>query len=466
MLPIKLENIARIVGAPETGLPDETACGVSIDTRTLEAGEVFFAIEGRRFDGHDYVVEALERGACAAVVKSSWRASEKYDERRLLRVADATRALGAFARHCRKASDAVFIAVTGSNGQTTVKDMIHHLISARMKTAKSPKSFNNFVGVPLTLLGVEPDDRAVVVEIGTNAPGEIAYLASLVLPHIGVLTNVGMTHLAGLKSMAGVAEEKASLLSALPEDGLAVLNSAEPFFEVFRTMPRESVVWWGLEGEADYRATEIEQHGETVTYYLNGQERIELGCPGRHNVANSLAAIAVARRVGVGLEEIRGALRTFRLPQMRLQREDAAGVCIINDAYNANPHSVGAAISVLDGTPCEGRKILVLGEMAELGEQSRESHRSIGKVVRASGVDMLVAVGGDACFIHESAAGGKLKSHYCEGNAEALAKLRTFVEPGDAVLFKASREVRLEELIDSLRQHLIGRRTDALCPFA
>ncbi len=466
MIPMKLENIARIVGAPEVGLIDETVCGVSIDTRTLEAGEVFFAIEGRCFDGHDYVVEALERGACAAVVKSGWHVSGKYDERRLLHVSDTTRALGALAHHCRNASDATFVAVTGSNGKTTVKDMIHHILSSTMKTAKSPKSFNNFIGVPLTLLAVEPDDRAVIVEIGTNSPGEIAYLADIVSPHIGVLTNIGMTHLAGLKTMAGVAEEKTSLLAALPEDGLAVLNSAEPFFEVFRTMPRESVVWWGLEGEADYCATEIEQHGDTVTYYLNGHDRIELGCPGRHNVGNSLAAIAVARKMGVGLEDICASLLTFKLPQMRLQREDAAGVCIINDAYNANPHSVGAAISVLDGTPCEGRKILVLGEMAELGKQSCEIHRSIGKVVRASGVDMLVAVGGDARFIHESAAGRKLQSCYCEGNAEALVKLRSFVAPGDAVLFKASREVRLEELIDSLREHLLGRRKDALCPSA
>ncbi len=469
MIPLKLLEISRIIGANRVvSLPDVTVSGISIDTRTLKKGDLYFAIKGRRLDGHDYVVEAVERGACAVVAQGATPEISGAPAGGLLRVDDTLAALGRLGHHCRLASDAVFIAVTGSNGKTTVKDMIQGILSRRMHTVSSPKSFNNFIGVPLTLMNVEPDTQAVVVEVGTNSPGEIAHLADMVMPHIAVLTNVGLTHLAGLKDLEGVAEEKTSMLGALPEDGLAVLNADEPFFAMFRSLDPGSVAWWGLQGEADFTAREIVHEGEATSYYLNGTDKIVLGCPGRHNVANSLAAIAVARKMGVGMKDIAAALADFTLPSMRLQREDVEDVTIINDAYNANPHSVGAAISVLDNAPARGKKILVLGEMAELGEESRNIHRSIGKVVRASGVDCLIGVGGEARYICESASSGgsKLRALFCPDIGTALEALTEIVGEGDTVLFKASRASRLERLINSFKQQLLYGITDAVCPIA
>jgi UDP-N-acetylmuramoyl-tripeptide--D-alanyl-D-alanine ligase len=427
---------------------------------------LFIAIEGERHDGHDHLADAFEKGACAAIVNVRKAIEQKNAKGSLLRVPDTVAALGKLGHHCRERSTALFIAVTGSNGKTTVKDMIHHLLSRAMKTIKSQKSFNNFIGVPLTLLEVEEDTEAAVVEMGTNAPGEIAHLAEMVMPHVGVLTNIGMTHLAGLKDVGGVAREKSNLLRSLDENGLAVLNADDRWFEFLSSQAPCASVSYALEGKATFAAAEIEQGENSTSFYLNGLERIALGCPGRHNVSNALAAIAVAMRAGVGIDNIRQALATFRLPPMRLERQEVAGVVLVNDAYNANPHSVGAAISVLDGMPCTGKKILVLGEMAELGEESRQIHRSIGKVVLASGVDCLLTVGGDAKYICESAetGGKKLIARHCETAEDALSALAGIVGAGDVVLFKASREVQLEKLIESLKAQLQNRVADAVCP--
>ncbi|MFH1549487.1 MAG: UDP-N-acetylmuramoyl-tripeptide--D-alanyl-D-alanine ligase [Planctomycetota bacterium] len=467
MIPLKLQEIVGIIGAQRRPVRDFTVTSVSIDSRTLERGDLFFAVRGDRFDGHDFVTEALDRGACAAVVEAGKPIRTKNPVSPYgLRVNDAIGALGRLAHHCRTLSPAVFIAVTGSNGKTTVKDMTHHILAETMDAVKSPKSYNNFIGVPLSLLGVTPQTRAAVVELGTNAPGEIAYLSEMVLPHIGVITNIGLTHLAGLKDINGVAEEKSQLLRSLSGDGLAVLNADDRWFESLAETAPCPHISYGLEGEAAFTADEICQNGDTTTFYLNGLERITLGCPGRHNVSNALAAIAVAQRMGVGVESIRRALETFSLPPMRLEREEVAAVTLINDAYNANPHSVGAAISVLDGAPCAGKKILVIGEMAELGAQSREIHRSIGKAALASGLDRLIAVGGDARYIYEAArAGGKkLHAQYCENIDKALDVLLEAAREGDIVLFKASREAQLERLIAAIRDRLASRVADALCP--
>jgi len=448
MRSVGVEIVGAIGRRPERRV---FAKGVSIDSRTVRPGEVFFALEGRRCDGHSFVVRALRKGAAAAVVHRDVDVPQEFRER-VIRVPDTLRALGESARLHRRRWDGTVIAVTGSNGKTTTRDMIFHILSAFVPCKCAPASFNTNVGVPLTLFCVEPGDQVVVVEMGTNAPGEIRELAGIAEPDLGVITNVGESHLEGLGSVEGVARAKAELLEGLRPDGVAVLNADDPWFAFLSGRWRGEVISYGVSSGAAFRGRAVRPLRDGHWFVVDGVG-VRLGVPGLHNVQNALAALAVARRLGVDLSSAGARLREFRLPPLRCQMEIVRDVTVIADCYNANPASMRAALELLRDLPVAGRRVALLGDMLELGAESARLHERLGAELLRYEVDVVYAVGRFAGCLADAAA-----KHGLDGAAramptldEATGEICTMLRPGDALLIKGSRGMAMERFLDQLR---------------
>jgi UDP-N-acetylmuramoyl-tripeptide--D-alanyl-D-alanine ligase len=465
MIPLVLEEIAQVIEARPIGrVPAITVTGVSTDTRTLQAGELFFALTGQRTDGHEYVAQALQAGAVAAVVsKPMDLPAELRDRGGLLHVPDTLAALGKLGRFHRKQCAAEVVAVTGSNGKTTTQGLIQHLLSGRLRGRSSPKSYNNAIGVPLTLLSAGIDDDYLVCEIGTNARGEVAQLADMVRPDVGVITDVAEAHLAGLGTLSGVATEKLSLLEKVTEGGLGVVlwDNETLRHHLPKDLPIR-LISFGLSDEADLRATQITPTSNGLRFLLNGRFAFELPMLGRQNVLNALAAIAVARRFGLEHDAIAERMADFQPPPMRLQREIYGPVTVINDAYNANPASTLAALQVLREHAGEGRKIAVLGDMLELGQAARDHHQRVGRAVGQAGFD-LVAVGEHAelmCGAARAAGFGRAKTWRFADPDAAGEAVEQWLETPAVVLLKASRAVGLERVAPAIAA-AVGRASSA-----
>ena len=429
---------------------------VTTDSRAVTPGDLFVAIKGERFDGHDYVAQAFERGATAAIVASD-RASALTGS--LLAVADPVRALGALAAFWRRRFAIPVAAIVGSNGKTTVKEMTAAILRAGFGEAQvlaTQGNLNNAIGLPLTLLGLKPEHRAAAVEIGMNHVGETAELAAIAAPTIGLINNAQREHQEFLASVADVAVEHAALLNALPERGVAVINADDDYAafwrEVIARRNREgaglTVRDFGLRAPAAVTARyRAEAWGTLIDVTApEGAISIELRAPGRHNVANALGAIAAATAAGVGLAVAAQGLAGFRPLAGRLRASVLPGaVTVIDDTYNANPDSVRAAIAVLAREPSP--RWLVLGDMGEVGEQGAEFHREVGGYARAAGIDRLFGTG--ALTEHAVAAFGPGGEHF--GCVETLAKaVRSAMAPGVTVLVKGSRFMRMERVIGEL----------------
>jgi len=439
-----------------------SATGVSTDSRHVREGDLFVAIRGERLDGHDYLAQAIRAGAAAAVVRRDYLPPADLPAPRggLIVVEDPTRSLGDLAAYYRGHMAAKVVAVTGSNGKTTAKRMIHRILAARLAGTCSPKSFNNNIGVPLTLLGVRPADNYVVCEVGSNAPGEIAELGKICRPHVAVITSVGPTHLERLGSIEGVAAEKASLLGELETGGVGVVcgrsgagAGADALEKALRAYGKH-VIRFGDGEECEVRLTDY-RPGEGVSrFQVNGRLMVELPAPGRHNAMNALAAMTVAQRFGIDLAEAAEALASFEGTEMRLQELPAGSVTILNDAYNANPASVAAAADVLAerGTRPGRRRVFVAGDMLELGERSAELHRETGRHIARSGIDLLIGVGTLARNVVQGAADAGAKAVALGSVEEAVAELPRLLRPGDVVLLKGSRGMALERLVAPIRQ--------------
>jgi len=446
----------EIVGAigRRPGRRRVNASGVSTDSRTCRRDEVFFALKGARCDGHDFVADVLERGAAAAVIGRDVDVSPDHRDR-LIRVEDTLRALGDSGKAYRRAWSGTVIAVTGSNGKTTTREMIHHIHSIRIPCRRSPKSYNTDIGVPLTLFLAEPGDEVLIVEMGTNAPGEISALAQIAEPDIGVITNIGRSHLEGLGSEEGVARAKAELLQHLKPNGVAFLNADDPWTEYLSSLCSVPVTTYGVSAHADFRATDLSPTDDGHDFTLPGNVRVLLNIPGRHNVSNAVAAFAVAQHMGIDLNAAAEAMRDFTLPDLRYQVETVRGVTIVADCYNANPDSMRAAVDTFVCMPAQGRRIAVLGDMMELGPASERLHHSLGRHVGRSGVDALWAVGGYAdCLADSARAAGLCDSVFQAQDIEAVTgRIGEFLRPGDAVLIKGSRGMQMERLADWLREN-------------
>ena len=453
MKPLFLDEIRDCMRAKLLG--HLLACsinGVSTDSRDVSAGQIFFAIKGQNFDGHDFVAGALQSGASAAVVSRPIQLANKSDQGKLLLVDDTVVALQKLASYYRDELACTVIAVTGSNGKTTTREMIHHVLSKQFTGSRSPKSFNNHIGVPLTLLSVAGADQYVVVEIGSNHPGEIERLATLVRPDIAVITNVSETHLEGLGSLAMVASEKASLVKYVRPGGLGVVNADEPILLKVVGNPQIQIITFGQANSADLRITRLTDSHQNTRFVINRRFEFSLPVPGGHNAINSLAAVAVGRRMGMDMWQIAAGLRDFHLPPMRLEVHRLGGLIVINDAYNANPQSMLAAIEVLKGYP-GSRRVFVCGQMMELGEKTGRYHRQLGQRLGCSGLDLLLAVGPHADEVIAGAVSAGLDrraAHGFELVDQAAEALPALLASGDVVLLKGSRALQLERLLEPL----------------
>ena len=435
---LQLSQIRAWLGLPAEG-PSGTVLGFSIDSRSVKAGELFFAIRGPSNDGHDYVPDALANGAIAAVVRSAYRG-----EGLLLHVADTSLALGQLAARARKEWGGTVVAVTGSSGKTTTKDTIAALLEDCVPVAKSQGNLNNQYGLPLSLLRIPDQIRTAVVEVGINNVGEMSRLADVAAPDVTVVTNVGTAHVGNFASVDEIAVEKGRLVEALAPTGTAVLNADDDRVAALCGKHSGPVVTYGIERSADLRALDVELLGaDGARFRLNGHP-MHSPLAGRHNVYNVMAAAATARVLGVGPEQLARPLSRLRPSVMRGSVSRIGGITLIDDCYNANPPAVEAMLEVLRGTPAT-RRIAVLGEMRELGGRSQELHRRVGAAVGRAGIDHLVAVTGDAA---EIAAASGIPSEFHASPEAAGSALAGLLRQGDAVLFKASRGVQLERARD------------------
>ncbi|MDH7478804.1 MAG: UDP-N-acetylmuramoyl-tripeptide--D-alanyl-D-alanine ligase [Syntrophomonadaceae bacterium] len=467
MRSLSIEDVAQIIGAkPLSGKipPHATAAGVSIDSRQTVPGDLFFALPGEKTDGHEFVKAAFSAGAAAAVVQRHPPGLEEMPAAVLLQVTDVLRALQELARWYRRQQVLPLVGVTGSTGKTTTKDLIAAVLSQRYCTLKTSGNYNNEIGLPLTLLNLSPQHQVAVVEMAMRGPGEISHLCSIAAPSIGVITNIGHTHQELLGSQANIARAKGELLASLPPQGWAVLNGNDPWLVSLAQQAPCPVLYYGLEEEPSevmlqVSAGQIRSRGREGAVYQvrlpDQQGEVQLSVPGRHNVLNSLAALAVGYLMGMKLEEMAPGLTQARLTAMRLEIKSGINqTTIINDAYNANPDSMRAALRALRDL-AGGRSIAVLGEMYELGDYAQEGHNIVGAEAVRQGVSLLVTVGRLASHIAEGAVAAGLdpgRSVHFGDNQAAAAFLRQELTAGDTVLVKGSRGMRMEQVVDALTE--------------
>jgi len=437
-------------GEIDAGWAEVRFTGVSTDTRKLAEGELFVALVGQHHDGHDFLADAARAGAAAALVSQRAAAAEGLP---VVVVPDILLALGCLAvLHCRRSS-AGLVAITGSTGKTTTKEMLGGILALAGPTLVAEGTQNNEIGVPLTLLRLAPEHRFCVLELAMRAPGEIGYLARMARPDVGVITNIGQSHVGRLGTREAIAQVKAELLAHIRADGPAVLNADDFFFNVLSTMARGPVVSFGLSPTAQFRAEELIEEGLAgVRFRLVtpvGDRDVRLSVPGRHNVLDALAAAAAAAQLGVHIDTIAAGLSAHAGAAMRMQTVPGRnGSIVINDAYNASPDSVAAALEVLAGT--EGRRIFVFGDMLEMGEAGLPAHREVGERAHQAGVAWLVAVGELAALAAERAQELGVRIGSVGAAAAAAELLRPELAPGDVVLVKGSRGMGLERVVEAI----------------
>jgi UDP-N-acetylmuramoyl-tripeptide--D-alanyl-D-alanine ligase len=441
--------------------PVARVAGVSIDSRTIRAGELFFAIHGPRHDGHDHVGAAFERGALAAVVAES-RArgfSQSLCERCLV-VDDTLRALHRLATAVRVGWGKKIAGVTGSVGKTTTKEILAALLGAKLRVLKSEGNFNNAYGLPLTLFRLEESHDAAVLEMGMSRRYELQGLAVIAKPDVGVVTRVAPAHLEFFASVEEIALAKQELIEGLNgRDSVAVLNADDPLVATFAPHAPGRVLTYGVDNVADYRADAIEDRGALGSAFVvvgNGRRtRLELSLPGRHVISNALAALAAASVWGIGEAEAQSIFRTLHAPAMRGELlRFSNGAALINDSYNSSPAALHAMIKVLAATPNYRRRILAAGEMRELGATSPQLHREAGKFAAETGkIDWVIGVEGDGAQIVEGAVTAgvpRAQTRVFASSEEAAKFLADFVAPGDLLLVKGSRGVKMERIVESL----------------
>lgn len=466
---LTLGQVADWIHAEGDFTTNTVAEGYSIDSRTLAAGELFFAVRGERFDGHDFVEAALANGAVAAVVSMRWLAPETMDPCKLLRVPDSAEgdgntdgvlvSLQRLAREVRRHWGGRLIGVTGSAGKTTTKDAVAQVLGSRFRVLKSHGNLNNGFGLPMQLLRLELEHEIAVIEMGMNHAGEIASLAKIAEPEWGVVSNVGPVHLEFFpEGIRGIARAKYELIETLPDDGVAVLNGDDEWVAQFGDgrFGREfgsRAVYYGTRETADVQAREIVESGldgSEFTVRANGEStRVRLQLLGRHNVLNALAAIAVGLRSGMTLGECAAAIAELKVGDKRGEVVEWHGVKLINDSYNSNPRALDAMVTALMATSVDdhGRRIVVAGEMLELGPDGAALHRACGERMQKAGVDLVIGVRGLAASLVEGA--GKT-ARFVETPEQAGEWMQRNLRAGDVVLLKASRGVRLERALAAL----------------
>jgi UDP-N-acetylmuramoyl-tripeptide--D-alanyl-D-alanine ligase len=454
---LSLGRVAEYVQGSGSFDHGAVAEGYSIDTRTLRPGDLFFAIKGERLNGHDWVEAALQAGAVAAVVQ--WNEVSRFaDSSKLIAVGDCTLALQHLGAAVRRLWGKKLIAVTGSAGKTTTKECIAHVLGAQFHVLKSLGNLNNHFGLPMQLLRLEAQHDIAVIEMGMSHAGEITTLAQIAAPDDGVVTNVGLAHLESFGTQAGIARAKYELIEALPAGGHAFLNADDPYVSQFGRDFHGKVTLYGIQHPADYRAEGVTLRGVLGSEFdIEGpgfREAAVVPLIGRHNVLNALAAVAVAAEHGVQPSDAVARLASLNAGEKRGEVREVCGAILINDCYNSNPQALDSMVAALGQTPAK-RRIVLAGEMLELGESAPELHRECGRKMGLNKVDYVVGVRGNGEFIAEGAAASGVAAEFVETPEEAGEWLAGNLREGDAVLLKGSRGVGLERALvvfDALRK--------------
>ncbi len=451
---LPLSRIEEFLSATGECELKEVAQGYSIDSRTIRPGELFFAVKGDRFDGHDFVQQALERGAVSAVLRKDQLARFPV-KTCLLAVDDTLVALQTLATAVRRLWGKPVVGVTGSAGKTTTKEAIAHVLARRQRVLKSEGNFNNHFGLPLMLLKLEPEQDIAVIEMGMSHAGEISALAKIAQPEIGVVTVVAPVHLEYFESVAAIARAKYELIESLPAGGTAVLNADDEYVSQFGRDFKGKVVLYGTRAPADVRAEHIQSRGAEGSVFdvvVNGvREQATLPLVGVHNISNALAAVAVGLECASTLSEAVAALATLQPADKRGQVVQLGNIRVINDCYNSNPKALDAMVDALATMPAK-RRIVVAGEMLELGPASEQMHRAAGEHIAEKKMDVLVGVRGLAQPMVEAAKNSGIRAEFVATPEEAGEWLAREARDGDVVLLKASRGVKLERALEKWKE--------------
>jgi UDP-N-acetylmuramoyl-tripeptide--D-alanyl-D-alanine ligase len=444
------EIIKAVGGKLISGDISQSVTHVSTDTRKINEGSLFVPLRGERFDGHQFLKQAAEKGARILLVDRD--KDYGLDDVAVIKVDDTLKAFHRLAGWYRGLFEADFVAVTGSTGKTTTKNMIASVLAKRFSVLKTPGNYNNQIGLPLTIMQMESSHDIGIVEMGMSSFGEIKSLMDIVRPRVSVITNIGMSHIEKLGSRENILKAKMEIFDGMAKNPMGVLNGDDELLLKGAEALDIPLVFYGIE-KGDFLAKDVEVLGENGTEYILHAEgdtfQVKIPLPGRHNVYNSLAAIAVGRIFGIEFDEIIESLRNIEEEKMRLTiYSTASGIKVINDAYNASPDSMKSALEVLKQVDGE-RKIAVLADMLEMGDYAEEGHRLVGKYVVQNGIDLLITVGNNSRFIAEGARESGMNSNnvfFFRDKQEAGNFLDTLVEKNDVILFKGSRGMRMEEL--------------------
>ena len=455
---LSLREAIRFVGGEfrgNTELLERRPTGVSIDSRTLNTGELFFALRGENTDGHHFVDEALKAGACVVVVEKGSEVTFSP----AVYVNNTLKALGDLAKGYREKWNGTVVGITGTTGKTTVKGMAETVLRRRFNLHATPGNYNNLIGVPLTLFGINRFHECAIVEIGMNHSGEIRRLACITKPQIGIITNIGPAHLEFFHNMEEIADAKGELLDIMEENTVALLNNDDELLKTQWSRFKGKIVSFGLDKESDVRGKILDRDSRgNVTFEIDG-EVVHLSIAGSHNVYNALAVFALGREMGLPSQDISSGLEKFRPEKMRMEFISAGGVMIINDSYNANPQSMRAAFDVLSNIEIEecGKKFAVLGDMLELGDASDEEHKKIGRYsTLIKGLSGLYFVGDKMsnaaqCALDEGMDEKNIKTFKDIENA--WWALRDNVRKGDIVLVKGSRGMQMDKIVGWLERY-------------
>jgi UDP-N-acetylmuramoyl-tripeptide--D-alanyl-D-alanine ligase len=456
MDPRTVEQIAQWVGGKLHGAGTGRVTRIATDSRTIKPGEFFVALHGDRFDGHQFLPAVEQTGASGALVS---KYNPKVPALPQVEVDDTLAGLQQLARRYRDQLSLKAICVTGSNGKTSTKEMIAAVAGVRHRLVKTVGNLNNHIGLPLTILSARPSDAVGVFEIGMNHAGEVAPLAAIARPNVAVITNIGVAHIGFLGSREAIAAEKATLAQAVPEAGCVVLNMADDFTDWIASRCRARIIRAGIE-RGDLYACDIEhsENGENFTL-ISGSDKVRVHLPvlGEHMVANAALAAAAGIAIGLTLEECATGLATTAIPGNRLKLQRLGKFFVLNDAYNANPDSMVAALRTAAAIPVKRSRAAALGKMGELGEQSKAGHESVGRAVADLGFDFLVTVGEEAEVIAEAASAGGLKTAIrAKTHAHAVDLLLNYLKPGDLLLVKGSLSAAMDEVVIGLKAAIEG----------
>jgi UDP-N-acetylmuramoyl-tripeptide--D-alanyl-D-alanine ligase len=453
MDPTTLDLIARWSGGTLiAGSHATTVTTVCTDSRALKAGDCFVALRGEKFDGHAFIDGAATRGAAVAIVEEVKAGLPPGFA--VIQVANTLRALQQLASHYRRSLSLQVVGITGSNGKTTTKDATASVLAQHFQVTRTEGNFNNHIGLPLTMLRARGSDQVGVFELGMNHAGEIAPLAEMALPDVGIITNIGIAHIEHLGTREAIAQEKGMLAEALQPSGTLILSAHDEFTKSIAARTRADIVLAGIDA-GDVQATNLRPHFNGTHFELRADSRsveAEIPVPGEHMVRNAVLAAAAGRVFGLSLEACAAGLRDFQLTKGRLEHKIVRGLQILDDTYNANPDSMSAALRTLASLPAAGRRIAVLGRMGELGAESEPGHRRVGEAAAREHIDCVIGVGEEAQWIADTASRGGVERVLKVGtNEEATQALRELAKPGDIVLVKGSRSARMERIVEGLQ---------------